>query len=249
MAKSNAVQFRGIPMVMKAYQYNDMPPFALLIGKQVLHTYDGSDITEGSNELKEFLDMLKQGGSEAYYTLQVYTYKPNMEITSATEFRRSFNFTIFDDVNELSPYGNARNSFRMQITEELAELRAAIVGIAEAKKEEKEDPEGKEMGGIGKVLNGIWDDPRMKDAIISRVVGLVQKVLPMGNNNPAPAGIAGLENQGEMQSILTADQQAKAQAALNVLCAKDPNLGDNLTKVANLILADPSKYKWAIGML
>jgi hypothetical protein len=246
MAKSNAVQFRGIPLALQAYQSNDIAPFALCMGKQMLYTYEGNDIVEGSNELKAFLKMLEQGGGEGYYTLQVYKLKEGEEIKSGTDFSRSFNFTIFDDTTSLSPYGMAKNSFRMEIQGQIDELREVVLALAKAKDEPEEKPE---MSGIGKIANEIWDHPDMKNAIISRVVGFVQKIMPMGNTNTLPAGMAGVEGQQPMQSILDQDQVNKVQQALNVLCAKDPKLGDNLLKVANLIMSDPRKYNMALTML
>lgn len=247
MARSTAVQFRGVAMVLKAYEANDIPAYAVLNGKQVLYTYEGRDCTEGANELREFLNMLKQGGGEGYYTLQVYKMKVKDEINSETPYARSFNFTVFDDLNELSPYGNARNSFATQMREEMAEMRAAIVALGEKKELEESEAEVKPMGGIGKVLNDIWDHPDMKNAIMSKVVGFVQNIMPMKQTTPAQ--MAGIAGQEPLTSVLTEDQVAKVHQALNVLCAKDPQLGDNLLKVAALIQSNPGKYKMAISML
>lgn len=217
---AQAIQFRGVGDVVAAYKMNDMAPWAIVCGKIPIHTFEEDDVEAGAEELQKFLTLLKKGGSEGKYTLLVYTYKPGMDIDSSTPPKRGFGFSLWDlqgegRFSERAGYGEKALSDRMDRIEELLT------------KDEGEE------GGVGGVVGALMKMPGVSQALGMMAMGLVSKILPM--NTQTPAKVAGIQNPGETKvSLLTADQSQKAQAALDILCTLDPNLGDNLMKVARV---------------
>jgi hypothetical protein len=226
-----AIQFRGVHDVVMAYKMNGMAPWAIRCGKTIIHSYEEDDIEAGQQELQDFLVLLKKGGSEGKYELLVYRYTTGMDIDSKTVEKRGFGFSLWDlqgegRFSDRAGFGDKALNDRMDRLEEL---------ILKGEEEEKE--------GVGGMIGAIMKMPGVSQALGMMAMGVVSKILPM-NTQSAPAKVAGIQQQGEAkQSILSADQSQKAQAALNILCTLDPNLGDNLLKVAKVASDNWAMYE------
>lgn len=240
---ASAVQFRGTESTVNAYGLNKTPAWALKNGNQLLFSYAGVSMDEGADELREFLELLEKGGSEAKYTLCVYELKTGEKILSNTPYYRSFNFSLFDPTTSPSPYYQARNGMVTKVDERMAVMEKQMAFLIEKMTEEQEEP--KQVSGIGAMLNGLMEIPEFQQAIVGRVIGLFDKIIPMGKKE-IPGRVAGTEPTG---SILPAEQVEKVNQALAVLCTKDEKLGDHLLAVANLAQNNPVKYKMALAML
>jgi hypothetical protein len=240
---ASAVQFRGIENVVDAYKANRMAPFAILCGKTVIHTSEdlgNDDIDDGATQLRQFLSLMERGGSEAKYTLQVYKLREGEEIDSNTPYKRGFNFSLWA-AGDLTPYQGRTYSQTQALQNRIDQLEAKL---AETMTEDEED----EKWSIGKVLNGFMEMPEIREAIAMGALGLVSKVLPIKER---PAKVAGNDgNQtGQMVSVLTAKQVEKANNAMHILACLDPDLGDNLMKIALIAQNDLAKYKLYTKML
>jgi hypothetical protein len=99
------------------------------------------------------------------------------------------------------------------------------------------------------MISGILEMPNVKQALSLKLIGLIDKIVPMNiGGGPRAAAIAGIEGQG-IKSLLDADQQQKVQQAVNILCSRDAKLGDHLMGIANIALNDPGQYTMLTGML
>jgi hypothetical protein len=121
--------------------------------------------------------------------------------------------------------------------------------LAEAEMEEDYD----DRSPVDRFVAGIVEDPMAKQIFLGALQGIVSKIVPMGNFN-GPAAVAGIgqpepQQQETLISVLEVGQPEKVQQAIDVLCTKDPRLGDHLLAVAKIALDDPNRYHFLIGML
>jgi hypothetical protein len=237
--KAIAVQFRGVDNVVDAYRANGMAPFAILCDKCIIHTgddLDDDDIEQGAVHLRKFLLLLQKGGSEAKYTLQVYRLREGQEIDSTTPFKRSFNFTLWS-ATELSPYQERYTTQTKALEDRIDELEEKL----------SETEEGGPIT-VGKVLNGFMAMPEFRNAIAMGAIGLMSRIIPMPQKAGKVAGSDGSQ-AGQAQSVLTAEQVERANQAMQILARLDPDLGDNLLKIARIAERDPAKYQMFAKML
>jgi hypothetical protein len=248
--RSTAMVFRGSGQVLGAYVANDMPAWAICNGKDIMFAAEETDMAEGEASLREALEMIKRGGSKAIFTLRVYELEGKAKILSNTPFPRAIPFTVFDDEEELAPYDQRRRGYMREVEERL-QAQDKIIMELRAELAEAEEQEEKPKG-INGFLAGIMESQQGQQMFWNVVGAIVSKIVPMQNAN-GPAAVAGIGNTemdpDEIQSVLEAGQPEKVQQAVNVLCTKDPKLGDHLLAVAGIAVNDPNKYKFLIGML
>jgi hypothetical protein len=248
--RSTAMVFRGSGQVLGAYVANDMPAWAICNGKDIMFAAEETDMAEGEASLREALEMIKRGGSKAIFTLRVYELEGKAKILSNTPFPRAIPFTVFDDEEELAPYDQRRRGYMREVEERL-QAQDKIIMELRAELAEAEEQEEKPKGVSG-FLAGVMESPQGQQMFWNVVGAIVSKIVPMQNAN-GPAAVAGIGNAevdpDEIQSVLEAGQPEKVQQAVNVLCTKDPKLGDHLLAVAGIAVNDPNKYKFLIGML
>jgi hypothetical protein len=244
--KSTAVVFRGTAQVLDAYVANDVPTWALVIGNDVFCAYEGVDIEEGKGLLAEALKRLKEGNSRATMDLRVYKLKDGQDILSNTPHLRAFRFALFNE-SDLSPFDYGQQTARAQYEARFEEMNREIQELKLALTKAEEEPE-ETPSTVNAMISGILENPAVKQALSMRLIGLIDKIIPM---NPAgrPAAIAGIEGQGGIRSLLDEGQQMKVQQAINILCQKDAQLGDHLLGVANIAVTNPAQYTMIVGML
>ncbi len=241
--RSSAVQFRGANKVAKAYLANDVAPWSIWNGPdQLIFKYEGQDIEAGVKLLREGIQMLKDGGGEAVYTIRVYeNLAKGTQITNKTPYSGSFNFALYDPAEgELTPYQNRQATLRDEYEERIAGL--------EKKVKEQEEAVPEEPQGIAGFFNGILDMPQVQQAIAGHVVNILSKIIPMKTNNAAQ--VSGIPDEAtNNEETLSPDQIAKVEKAIDLLALKDPKVGDHLLAVAKIAHESPAKYKAMILML
>jgi hypothetical protein len=251
--RSTAMVFRGCGQVLSAYAANDMPSWAICNGKDIMFASEESDMAEGEASLREALDMIKKGGSKAIFTLRVYELEGKMKILSNTPYPRAIPFTVFDDEEDLAPYDQRRRGYMQEVENRLREQDAKILELkarlAEAEEEEEDD-----RSPVDRFIAGIVEDPMAKQIFLGALQGIVSKIVPMRNQNgpAAVAGIGEVQSEAEPQtlsSVLESGQPEKVQQAINLLCCKDPKLGDHLLALAQIAMNDPGKYNFALSFL
>jgi hypothetical protein len=236
-----AVHFRGIEGVLEAYQRNEVIPWAIISQKEIMFSctpefYDDQDGAAGA--LQGVLQMLAPG-SGCKYTLQVYKIKGDELILSNTPYFRAFKFSL-DQYADMSPYSLGRNTFATQMGDRLSNLENRLEFMAA--KLEAPESEKPEVSKIGAMLNGIIDNPMVRDAIAMKVAGFFGLSAP-------PGKVAGMQPPPVGESLLTPDQVAKVQQALDTLCRIDAKLGDHLLALAKIAKETPSKYSMYASML
>jgi hypothetical protein len=257
--RSSAVMFRGVKSTLKAYASNEVPAWSLWNGpKQLLFSFNGTDLIEGEAALKQALELLQEGGTTAALMLAVYDdLKDGEKIKNTTPYDNSFNFCLWDDEQgEQSPY-------RYRGNKEIEDRMKAMEDILKKLSEEPEEDEGAEkIGGIQGILAGFLEVPEVKQALAGKLVQFIDKITGMDKSKQ----IAGIPGEGNRISIdldqaienekfsqawnqFPVDQQLKVSKALRVLMASDPKIGDHLLMLATMARDNPKRYEMALTFL
>lgn len=245
--------FRGSGQVLAAYVANDMPAWAICNGKDIMFAAEETDMTEGEASLREALEMIKRGGSKAIFTLRVYELEGKAKILSNTPFPRAIPFSVFDDEEELAPYDQRRRGYMREVEDRIQAQDLKIQELQKQLAEAEEDEDYDDRSPVDRFVAGIVEDPMAKQIFLGALQGIVSKIVPMGNYN-GPAAVGGIgpaesQQQEPLVSVLEVGQPEKVQQAVNILCTKDPKLGDHLLAVAQIAISDPNRYHFLIGML
>lgn len=228
-----SIQFLGLEPVLQMFINRGIETWGLFQGKQFLSAGEGVD------GLRQYLTAVAPYGSQAIYTLKIYTGNPDPDdITDKTQSNGSFNFKLTEGVAgapaKVGGYGMGALD---PITAKLHELVAAKVGDAIEDilnpKPEKQD--------IGDVLMGYLDDP---DALAT-VLGAIGKIF---NKNPMPAQLGQVAGIGAPR-VHTEERVQRLAAALDRLERVDPNLVEHLEKLADLGEQEPDIYRSMVKKL
>jgi hypothetical protein len=253
MMRSNTVAFRGVGQVVEAYKANDIAPWAIVTGmgkvQDVMFAFEEDDIEAGATMLEECLKRMKAGSSSASYSLRTYKLKGVQEIESNTSWARSFPFKLYNEEDEdYSPFEAGRRHSMREADERIKALQEQI-DILKKQQEEQDEEEDKPEGMAG-IISGIFNDPVMKPFIMQTIAGIVSKIIPMPSGMPAQvAGIGNGAATAPVESVLEEGQPEKVQHAVNVLCTRDPKLGDHLLKLADISVKNPGQFSMLLGML
>jgi hypothetical protein len=250
MKSTGGVVFRGITEVVEAYEANDIGPWALIIGNDVFCACELPTVEEGKPMLEETLRRLHKGNSRVTFDLRVYKLKGSEEIDSSTKHFRGFRFSLYQDSDQ-TPYEHGRRQAALDYEPRFEEMRKEIEELKGALAKAEEMEEDEKPSSVNQMISGILEMPNVKQALSMKLIGLIDKIVPMNLGGGArPAAIAGVPASAPSgTSLLDSDQQQKVQQAVNILCTKDAKLGDHLLGVANIAISDPDQYKWLIKML
>jgi len=245
--------------VLKAYEMNGIGPWAVACQNKILCTSSGVgelDTEAGGEQLDSFLEMMLVHGSQAQYELWVYRLKNGEEdiyLTYKTPRSRSISFSLYE--NEVPRLSNGDN----QVIALLIKMEQRIEQMEERERqrmEQEQEPQEEEkdntvMGKIGSMAMGILESPQVQQAIALGAINLVKKYTP--NMNTAAAQPAeGRKVAGVAQpyvNLLSAEQIEKVHAAITRLSARDAELGDHLTALAEIAETKPAKYSMALSFL
>jgi hypothetical protein len=248
MASYQGIQARGKTAIMRLYDNAHVIAWSVCYGKNVNMKYAGQDENDARNTLDAFLDQLEASESAAVYTLRLYEQLPKGAIIKySTEPDYAFNFLIVED--EPPRYGRNRDLIdritKLEAENNLLKNRIEAGG-------DDGDEEDRSLGGI---ISGLLDDERIKTWIKEKAIGWADKmlsappinqanVIPM---NQGPAKVGAVKDTDPY--LVNEEQQVKIQQAIETLARLDPNLGDNLLKIAKIAENDPVKYNMFSKML
>jgi hypothetical protein len=244
--RSNTVAFRGTPAVVGAYEANDMTGWAIVCGKDIMFAYEGESVEDGAEMLREVLTNMSKGSSTAAYSLRCYKLTgKQLEITSATAYHRAFPFKLYEE-EDMNPFEAGRRHYKQEADERLQKMQEQIDLLMKMNMEDDSEPD--EPEGVNGFIAGVMKDPMIKQVLAGALAGIVRKFVPMPE---MPAMVAGVGPCGtaEVQSVLEAGQPEKVQQAVNILCAQDPKLGDDLMKLATIALNNPGQFSFLLNML
>jgi hypothetical protein len=243
-AVGRSVQFRGIENVIQAYESNDVAPWALFQGSQLLAKCEGVDLESNKELLSQLLNRLNNDDNIATYTLCVYDdLKTGEKIKNNTKYDGSFNFKLNDTMND---YKAQRQNGIGQISERLAAIEARLEKNNEGIENEPEEKEFSPWGAIGKLI----DHPDVQRAIAGKFVAILDGLTNLLPGKGAPFLSPSYPAQiGSVAKSLSPDQTAKLNQALQYLSEVDPQLGDHLLAIGIIAKHDPNKYAQLIGMI
>lgn len=226
---SSSVQFKGIEGVCDAYENRNVIAWSLWQGKQFMFKYEGSDIGEGAQNLRDTLQLLSES-SNAIYTLKVY--EDGGKIKSNTPDDGSFNFKLNSEGQEItnSQYTSYKNS--NEIAERLARIEAKLL---QEEQYEEDEPESR-LGLIGEIISHPTLQPIVQ-SFLSSLIGI-------GKNVGASAS-----PQMQRVSISGINDDATLMAAITELKNHDTHLAEHLTKLATIAKESPDSFKFLLSTL
>jgi hypothetical protein len=243
----SGVQLRGIEAIMRAYDNIKIVAWSVMYGKNINMKYIGTSFVEAREALRIFLEQLRDSQTTAVYTLNIYEDIPkDKKIRVSTESDYAFNFLVDD--TEAPRFQRYRDVDRQlqELMDKNTKLEAKLLAMEE---EEDDEPEG-----IGAIISGLAKDPAIMEWIKTKALGLADKLFTGTQNNNTKvipmnhaAKIGGVTQDDPI--LINEDQQTKASQAIEILARLDPNLGDNLLKIAKIAENDPGKYAMFSKML
>lgn len=247
---SQGVQFRGVEAVMAVYDNLKIIAWSITYGKLINMKFVGSNWSEAREALKIFLEQLENSETSSVYTLNLYEDLPKGEkIRISTEPDYSFNFILQANSDPRGLYGG-RNTQINTLLDKVTKLEAQL-----AIREDDDEPDN----SIGAILGSIFDfkDPEVVNWIRSKAIGIADKLfagvsLPATHTNVIPMNTQSAKIgaiTAEDPVLVNEEQQKKMQHAMEILARVDPNLGDNLMKLAMIAQNDPGKYTVMSKML
>lgn len=246
---ASGIQFRGVASVMKAYDNIKIKAWSVMYGKLINMKYIGTDFHESREALRVFLDQLKLSDTTAVYTLNFYEdLPPKAKIKGSTEPDYAFNFLVCED----EAPRHARYAEIVQVNNDLTNRLTALeakLSLAESDDDYEDD------NSLGGIVSGLLKDDRVKEWLKTKALGLADKLF----TSAAPAKVLSMSNESKAAAVgsvsmedpilINEEQQSKCNEALEILCRCDPNLGDNLLKIARMAENDPGKYQMFSKML
>ena len=237
-----AVHFTSKDAIVDAFRNKRIPYFAVVSGSQIIHKNQTiADVDVAADELETFLSMLNEG-SNAVYTLRIFEEIPKGGIKDKTPADYGLNFRL--NIEGMLPepsriaYLRNRDDYDKQLMSRLDAIEAKINGVDD---EEEAEEEPAKNGMIG-VINGLIQNPQIQQAIVSRLIGFIDKILPPVQNQNFMSNVAPAING-------IAEDQQKLDEALTILRKHCPNLEDKLLALANLAEAEPAQFQMLIKML
>ena len=225
-------ELHTIDAVLSYYDEYDHPAYRVFAGNSpkieyCRFQYDGTDKGIGREKLMEALQSLVQNVENTNtYIIQILKQKgKNLEPYNQISFQLNKPNTLFPA--QMGAFNTMQNN---QVNNEiLSRLRGLEEKLQSLEEEEEEDEEEEEN-----VLSGLLNNPTMKNMLIGMLANIMTP--------QKPQAVAGIK-----EDVNTEDQ--KILAALDILKANTPNLGDKLLKLADMATNNPAQYQMLIKML
>jgi hypothetical protein len=206
----------------------ESPCYSVWEGKQLLFSYSGDDIDRGMVRLDTNLSLAADSKVSCVYTLRLYN-----------DIKEGKNL-----INEKTPYCASIN-FRCVPVEQddLARYKLEGIGYIESRLKALESKKDEEPEGWAGMLNGVMQSPQGIQFLTQAAVGLVNKFLP-GVFGPVPA-LAG----PTMGQIPANAGDRTIEWAMEVLLQADPDIEQDLCRLADVALKNPQMFKMLIQNL
>lgn len=218
------VQFKGIEAAVKAFEFKHIDTWAFFQGegakKELFHKGEGSD------ELREFLTMLKKGGARGKYKLCVYQDLEPAEVKAVTPHDGCFYFSLHTDEDY---YGSNDVLTRIHSLEEK---------VNGTDQDDDDDDDDNPLGIVGRILE--------HDAIAPFAPQLISKLIDgiFSPKTPAIMAHQQYEQAGAVNGI-----PRTVESAVDRLRQKDPKLADHLHKLADIAEKNPGQFQFLLSTL
>jgi hypothetical protein len=251
------VQFCGIDDLMKAYNNRGIEIWAVCQGKEIISCGDGSE------ELKEFIDLLSKTLNNNVYTLRIYSTVSNPDsITNKTEYNGSFKFML-----ECAAVGGGMQRVESGNTGSATDLIAKKINerIGAVVDKELDKIFSGEVGQVEEKETGLWgvlkpyiDTP---DKLVATIGAIKQMfgaersatALPamaaIGNVQPDRIGRVPVVDENGLVDSLSPEMLERLGVALDRLGKCDSLIVEHLEGLATIAETKPDVYKMALNFL
>lgn len=238
---NNYTLFKGKEAILKAYRFNKVAPWAIFIDRIPMFSYEDYDMEGGEALLEEAIDNLTEVMCNGTYQLRVYKEVSPKGILNNTPFNYGFKFQLLEQEEFEARFSPGSSISGMQ---------KRLEALENGRGGEDEEDDDKSFGAqLGKVLNR----PEVQDFVLQKIFGFVNTIF--GPKTQAPANMAGFTTMSgteqqqqpptsaELYNALPATEKQNFDQAAYILMAKDPRVGTNLMKLANLLVNNPQMYE------
>jgi len=226
----------------------NVPYYSLWNGRQIVFSWSDDDISQGKDVLETNLRAFEEQNITDLFVLKLH---PSTDkggfITDKSPVVASLNFRPAAQYNPAQMAGQEmnfpRNPGMQRLADEIRELREA---------REYQEPAQSDDPGILGAINKILSTPGVAEAVTPLIAGLsgfLLKSMGMPVPDPAVAAAQAPAVSAGMLSGISADQDDKVNQALDILEPLDPELGDDLLRLAALAQKDPAQFKMLLSML
>jgi hypothetical protein len=237
----------GIEPALSYYTTHGTPYFALYIGKPtarhgnvMMHNWKGriEEVEEAAQHIRErFMDTGID--SRTRYTLAWWDERPKM--TKGTPDEAPSGSVVFVCATEeqisgrIEGYRERIGYVNNEIVSRLAAIEARL-----QKEEEDDDEEEEQQPEQSAVLGALMQNPAVVNTIQTLLMRIADGVVPAPV--PVASKLAGVEDPVEFDT-------EKLNRALVILKRADPNLEDDLLKLARMAEDNPKQFAWLLKML
>lgn len=86
------IEARDVETISSIYRFHNLPKFSIVQGREPSVTYEGDDLQEGEDKLREYCEFIERSGTSAVYTLRVYD--TEQSITNKTPYKAAARFVL-----------------------------------------------------------------------------------------------------------------------------------------------------------
>jgi len=236
---------RPIDALIQQFNTNDLPYYIMVDSKYFcpVSNIKSKDKDKGAQKLLEFLRTLPTT-SVANYRIYCYENPPEVKSMDAKtltqhlhDYQALLSFCPFYETDERREEKEANKYFYNQRQEQLAAELAEIKAMLKADRESDEDLE--EEAQPTNALAGLINNPKIQEMLIGMISGMASKFMSGGS---APQAMAGIPATAE-------ESETKLLTAIERLYAVDPNLPDDLHKLADMAEKETAQFNWLLSML
>lgn len=206
---SVGIDLRGKEQVLQQFDFVETPFFAVYQGKDLKFQHLEDDTEAARTLLGQNLEVLELNGSTAPFKIVYYYNLNNAGKLTADNIKASNTFRIVSPgAATNSPfYGDPglHNTFfpskiagvSSEVLEELKEQNKLLRQQLEAYEAEAEeaDNEPEQPTGINAMVSGLLSNPEIQSVVISRLCGLLDKILPQPQAAQQNAMLAGVSEE------------------------------------------------------
>lgn len=243
----------GLEPALTYYCEHGTPFYCLYNGKPtarhgnvIMHNWKGrlEDVEACAQHIRDrFMDTGVD--HKTRYTLAWWDAKPRMTKGTPDEPAEGSVTFVCASYEQTSDYITGAQSYRERVgyinNEMVSRLSAIEAKLNQDDDEEEPEPEPQQTALIGALQN-----PAVMQAVQVMLMRLVDRVIP-GNSSPVPIGAIKLAGV-DLDADLDLDMD-KMNAALAVLKQADPELEDDLIRLAHMAQTDPDQFKFLLKML
>jgi hypothetical protein len=230
------IELTSVDAVINMLQMRDTSIFAVYVGKELKFLYDIKDDIEGAIDcLRQSLEAIQQSGTTVTYKIVFFKDLDKNGSPDKNTIIGSNTFRVNDRGEYMQPYPavvNGALGLRLDKIESFIEK-----SINEPEVEETEKPEtNAAIGALTSMVTGVLNDPEFLKAVVGRVLGFLDKIMPMQKTQTTIGNVPD-------------EQKQKINSSLIELFQIDPYLGDHLVKLLQVAKNSPEQFRFLLKTL